>query len=249
MAMKDELGDRMKKYEKLRTAETLNNNSIVYVRIDGRSFSKFTKGLQKPFDSGLRSTMIDVTKALVHKTHALIGYTQSDEISLAYKNSDLMQFGGKIQKLSSILGAMATSHFIIDGIKYIPPEHIFNRYPHFDARIFELPDNHELTNAFLWRYNDAHRNAVMMIAQSIFSHKKLNRRNVKEVIEMLAEIGVFPDTYPAESMFGTFIKRETFVIENEEEYYTRDKLINNSFNFKGIDHKQRYEFITGELFE
>ena len=53
--MKDDLGDRMKLYEKERTGEKLDPGSIVYARIDGRGFSKFTKGMDKPFDIGLET--------------------------------------------------------------------------------------------------------------------------------------------------------------------------------------------------
>ena len=241
--MKDDLGDRMKSYEKKRTGEKLDSGSIVYARIDGRGFSKFTRGMDKPFDVGLRNTMIEVTRALVQKTLALIGYTQSDEISLAWRNSDLMQFNGKIQKLTSILAGMATSHFIIEGLDNIdPPSIILERYPHFDARVFELPDLHELTNAFLWRYKDANRNAIMMIAQSVFSHKKLNKKNVKEVIEMLAEVGIFVNDFDKESIFGTFIYREKI----DHVTYTRDTLIKNAIDFSKMPHEERYHYITGE---
>lgn len=242
MVMKDDLGDRMKLYEKERTGERLDPGSIVYARIDGRGFSKFTKGMDKPFDAGLRNTMIEVTRALVKKTHALIGYTQSDEISLAWRDSDFMHFNGKIQKLTSILAGMATSHFIIEGMNNIEPSYILERYPHFDARVFELPDLHELTNAFLWRYKDAHRNAIMMIAQNIFSHKKLNKKNVKEVIEMLAEVGVFVSDFDKESAFGTFIFREIV----DYGTYQRDALIKHAFEFSKMPHEDRYHYITGE---
>ena len=186
--------------------------------------------------------MIEVTRALVQKTHALIGYTQSDEISLAWRDSDAMQFSGKIQKLTSILAGMTTSHFIIEGMNNIQPSYIFERYPHFDARVFEIPDMHELTNAFLWRYKDANRNAIMMIAQNVFSHKKLNKKNVKEVIEMLAEIGIFVSDFDKESIFGTFIFRENIDFGT----YDRDVLVKGSLDFGKLPHAERYRYITGE---
>ena len=56
----------------------------IYARIDGRSFSKFTRGFERPYDSRMSDAMIETMKGLVDKTHARLGYTQSDEISLVY---------------------------------------------------------------------------------------------------------------------------------------------------------------------
>ena len=53
----DALGDRMKAYEKIETMQKFPPNSILCVRIDGRSFSKFTKGLQRPYDERLSKLM------------------------------------------------------------------------------------------------------------------------------------------------------------------------------------------------
>lgn len=248
MAMKDDLGDRMKTYERIRTAERFDPDSIIYARIDGRGFSKFTKGMNKPFDAALKHTMVDVTSTLVQKTHALIGYTQSDEISLAWLNSDGMFFDRKIQKITSVLASMTTAHFILYGQSYIEPQY-FSRYPHFDARAFEIPSKHELTNAFFWRYKDAYRNAIMMIAQSIFSHKELQNKNIKTVKQMLDDVGVSEYDYEQGNVHGTFIRRETVLKEREEEYVVRDAFVPHEFAFSDYDHRSRYEFIIGEAYD
>ena len=49
----DEFGDRMKAYESVFTNQTVNTDSVLCVRIDGKRFSKFTKGFAKPFDTSL----------------------------------------------------------------------------------------------------------------------------------------------------------------------------------------------------
>lgn len=244
--MNDDLGDRMKLFERFRTSDQLDtlDYKYVYARIDGRGFSKFTRGLDKPFDIGLQKTMQAVTEALVKKTHAIAGYTQSDEINLAWEHDKLF-FERKIQKLSSILASLATSHFIMDGGWHIPASY-FDRYPHFDARIFELPDEHELTNAFLWRYKDAYRNSISMIGQANFSHKKLHKKSQKDVKHMLAEIGIFEDDFSANSIHGTFVTREKVLVETENGVAVRDKLtVDSGKNFSQLDHMGRVAFILG----
>lgn len=241
----DDLGNRMKDYERTRTSEKLSG-PFVYARIDGRGFSKFTRGLDKPFDIGLSATMQLVTEKLVQKTHAIAGYTQSDEISLFWDREKIF-FEGKIQKLSSVLASLTTAHFIIDGKGSIPDEYLENRYPHFDARIFDLPSVDEVANAFYWRYKDAYRNSISMIGQANFSHKSLNNKNQKEVKHMLAEIGVFENDFSDNHIHGTFVTRKTQIFNSEIGAYTRDKVVSSSGKlFSTLDHADRVYFLFGE---
>lgn len=57
MSDKMSLGDRMKKYEKIETGDRFIPCLPVYVRIDGRSFSKFTKSMNKPYDERMSRVM------------------------------------------------------------------------------------------------------------------------------------------------------------------------------------------------
>src|SRR3569832_1982692 len=97
----DDFGDRMKAYEAVETARKLDPLLPIYARIDGRAFSTFTRGMERPFDLRMTGAMVETTKHLVHATHARIGYVQSDEISLVWlaegPNSDTL-FSGKVQK-------------------------------------------------------------------------------------------------------------------------------------------------------
>jgi tRNA(His) guanylyltransferase len=68
--------------------------------------------------------------------------------------------------------------------------------PHFDCRVFQLPSKDEAANAFLWRAMDARKNAISMVAQSKFSHKKLHGKGQKAMLAMLAEIGVNFEDFP-----------------------------------------------------
>lgn len=112
---RDALGDRMKEYEGRESSRRLYSDLPIIARIDGRSFSKFTRPFDKPFDSSVTDAMDCATSRLVEKTHALVGYTQSDEITLVWHvdRSDnpaaQMLFDGRVQKLCSVLAGMATS--------------------------------------------------------------------------------------------------------------------------------------------
>ena len=203
----DDFGARMKAYEAIETARKLDPLLPVYARIDGRAFSTFTRGMEQPFDRRLTTAMVETTKHLVHETHARIGYTQSDEINLVWfaedEKSDIF-FSGKVQKMVSVLASMAAAKFAT-AISLTWQE----RLPHFDARVFQLPNKIEAANIFLWRAMDARKNAISMSAQAAFSHKQLHGKHGGEMLIMLRERGIEFDDYPEFFKNGTFVRRRT----------------------------------------
>ncbi len=206
----DDYGDRMKTYE-AQTDYRLDTTLPIYARIDGRSFSKFTQGMKRPFDERMSSAMINTTKKLVEKTHARIGYTQSDEISLVFmgnENSDIF-FGGRVQKLASVMAGIASVEFL-KSIQNIPDlAHYADRSPHFDCRIVQLPTEVEAANMMLWREMDATKNAISMAAQAEFSSRMLECVNGVQKISMLKDKGIEFDDYPDFFKRGTWVRRTT----------------------------------------
>jgi len=202
----DDFGARMKAYEAVETERRLAVNQPVYARLDGRSFSTFTRGMERPFDPRITHAMIETTKHLVEKTHARIGYTQSDEISLiwlAEGRGDIF-FSGKVQKMTSVLASMAAAKFAT----VCPPDYR-DRMPHFDARVFNLPSRTEGANVFLWRAMDARKNAITMVAQSAFSHKQLYKKKQADMLAMISELGIDFDAIPEMFTRGSFVRRMT----------------------------------------
>lgn len=197
---------RMKAYEAVETARKLDPHLPICARIDGRAFSTFTRGMEKPFDIQFAAAMIETSKYLLHMTGGRIGYTQSDEISLLWLadrlESDVF-FSGKVQKMCSVLASAAAAKFAT----VIPPE-FSSRLPHFDARVFQLPSKEEAANIFLWRAMDARKNAVGMLAQSRFSAKHLHGKDQTAMLAMLTDVGVDFESFPACFRLGTFVRRK-----------------------------------------
>jgi tRNA(His) 5'-end guanylyltransferase len=115
-------GDRLKMIEQIEAGRKANNLKPLMVRLDGKAFHTFTKGLERPYDIRLSNLMIDTTSYLVSQTQALIGYTQSDEITLYYSNKENQQymFDGKYQKICSVLAGMASAYFSKELSSRIP---------------------------------------------------------------------------------------------------------------------------------
>jgi tRNA(His) 5'-end guanylyltransferase len=207
----DEFGDRMKRYESVETRRRLDLMQPVYARIDGRCFSSFTHGMERPFDSMMSGAMIEVTSFLVEETHARIGYTQSDEISLCWlaeTPETPILFDGKIQKMVSVLASIATARFLQLALQRWP-EKCAQTPPTFDCRVFQLPTREEAANAFLWRAQDATKNAISMAARSHFSAKALHGKSGFEMKQLLADKDIDFNDYPPAFRLGTFLRRTT----------------------------------------
>lgn len=253
----DALGDRMKTYEKLETSAKFIPKLPIYVRIDGRGFSKFTKHMTRPYDQRLSALMLATTEYLVKEFNATIGYVQSDEISLVLKNEyeSPATFEGKKQKLVSTLAASATAFFNANFEFYFEGKTIADfssRLPTFDCRVFNLPDWDEATNAILWRYLDALKNSKQMLAHHLFSHKELQNLNGKQLVDKLKlEKNVIWEDYPEFFKSGVLVQRIRTEIETENGTVVRHKVapVRLSLPFHCLVHAARVRLVSNSFNE
>lgn len=204
MSESDALGDRMKRYESAAESRLMPFLPIL-VRLDGRGFSKFTKGLARPYDERMSQLMIDTAKHVLRETQAIIGYTQSDEISLVLDSTSDMMFDGRIQKLSSVCAAICTQIFNEKLGEAIPEKK--GTRPVFDCRVWNVPNKTEAANALLWRERDATKNSLQMAAHALFTPAMMHGMNGSDLHQMLHLKGVNWDKYPTFFKRGTFIKK------------------------------------------
>ena len=116
MPINNEIGKRMKEYYENIPKTKLMRRAPVIARIDGKNFHTFTRGFKKPFDDILIKSMQETMKYLCENIQGcVLGYTQSDEISLLlvdYKNlNSSAWFDYEVQKICSIAASMATMAF------------------------------------------------------------------------------------------------------------------------------------------
>lgn len=115
MSIHDDLGTRMKEYEK-RNQYYLQKRTPVAIRVDGRSFHTLTKGFKRPFDDVLIKTMQETAKYMCENMgNAKLAYVQSDEITIILTDYDTLEtdcwFNYRTDKLCSISASMATMAF------------------------------------------------------------------------------------------------------------------------------------------
>jgi tRNA(His) 5'-end guanylyltransferase len=181
----DALSIRMKEFYENRAKQFLPRRTYTIIRIDGKSFHTYTKGLQRPFDIQLISDMNDTCKYLCENIQGCqFGYVQSDEISLLLTDFNKLTtsawFDGNVQKITSISASLATAKF-----NELRP----GKLAHFDSRVFTIPNKIEVENYFIWRQQDATKNSISALAQSLYSHKELHEKNASDMQELCFQKG------------------------------------------------------------
>lgn len=78
------LGDKIKQFEVVFTGARIDPSLPFVMRLDGHCFSKFSRGLHKPYDYNFHRAFLNTTIRLVKEFGADTGYTHSDEISLLF---------------------------------------------------------------------------------------------------------------------------------------------------------------------
>lgn len=187
--MNDSLGDRMKKYYEDRTRFYIPRRTNTIIRLDGRTFHNYCKGLKKPYDELFMDIMDTVGLLMTRLQGCKLAYVQSDEISLLLTDYDDIKtdalFDGNIQKIVSTVASECTELF-----NKFARERLKKEGANFDCRVFSIPEQEEVINYFIWRQKDWTRNSLSLLAQSHFSHKELQGKSQADMHEMLHSKGV-----------------------------------------------------------
>lgn len=234
--MKDDLGDRMKGNYEDRTRYLLPRRTYTIIRLDGKAFHTYTRGLKKPFDKGLYEDMDNAIISMLPEIQgSVFAYTQSDEISILLTDfaqpSTSAWFDGNLQKMCSVAASIITAEFNnrrliryqVNGRKTLADMEnivgagncVVQQYPrqlaYFDARVFTIPDRTEVMNYFIWRNQDCARNSVSMVAQHNFSHRELQGKSTADMHEMLHQKGVnWATDFTDGEKNGRLIVKETY---------------------------------------
>ena len=231
MIKKDSLGDRMKEFYENRSKHYLPRRVPVIIRLDGKAFHTFTKGFKRPYDEILHNTMNATMRHLCENIQGCkLGYTQSDEITLLLTDYDTITtdawFGYGMQKVCSVAASMATLAFNrffrqyynealtelgapLDSDPYLSKLSEKLDCAMFDARCFSIPKD-EVINCFIWRQQDATRNAIQMLGQCNFSHRELQGKSCNDIQDMLmTQKGINFNDMPVEFKRGVCCYRIT----------------------------------------
>lgn len=214
---KDSLGDRMKDFYENRTRNFLPRRTYTIIRVDGKAFHTYTKGLEKPFDQKLINDMDETACYLCKNIQgAKFAFVQSDEISILLTDFDRLNtnawFDGNIQKIASISASLATAKF-----NELRP----NKIALFDSRVFTIPSDVEVENYFIWRQNDTVRNSIQSVVYNLYSPKEVHGKNTDELMIMGFKKGANWHDLPPKLKRGRLIVKQSY----EKEGATRTKWV------------------------
>lgn len=207
----DELDKKMRVYEQSLDQILLPEIYLV-ARLDGRGFTRLTKEICKfeaPFDLRFRDLMVHTVQSLMDCGFRVVyGFTESDEISLLFAPGE-NTFGRKVRKYNSTLAGEASAAFSLE----------LGKVATFDCRIVPLPTVERVQDYFLWRQEDAHRNALNAHCYWILrkegqsvqeATKALEGQSVSFKNELLFFRGINFDQLPAWQKRGVGIWKEQY---------------------------------------
>ena len=194
----DELDAKMRAYE-TSIDQCILSDMYLVAMIDGRSFSRLTKEIcdfEAPFDVRFRDMMINTVKGLMDCGFRVVyGFTESDEISLLF-HIDEQTFGRKVRKYNSILAGVASATFSLQ----------LGQVAAMDCRLIPLPNIERVQDYFLWRQEDAHRNALNSHCYWLLRKEGMNALDATKMLEgksvaykneLLFSRGINFDTLPS----------------------------------------------------
>ena len=235
--MIQDLDDRMKGYEKV---VQLPINIPLILRIDGRAFHTFTRGMERPFDEKFIDMMNTIGTSLCEDIqNCRMAYLQSDEISFLIYNriESALWFDNSVQKMCSVAASRAAS---------VGTNWLHENMPHkistisFDARVNVYPEK-DVANYFIWRQSDWGRNSIQMVTHSHYSQKQMQNKNTADMHEMLFQKDDNWDAYPthlkrgrcivkqktneaiANEFFSGLVERRKWIVDNEIPIFTKDR--------------------------
>jgi tRNA(His) 5'-end guanylyltransferase len=125
-------------------------------------------------------------------------------------------FDGNVQKIASVAASIFTSAFSRELYGETPPA--------FDARVFTIPDPVEVQNYFIWRQQDATRNAIQMAGCAHFSPNQLHGVSTDQIQEKLfQEKQINFNDYSVRAKRGRVIFKEEYALESGAEAATRTR--------------------------
>lgn len=242
------------------------------VRLDGKNFSSKTTNLVKPFDKVFTEAMLYTARDLLEEYHGSTVFVQSDEITILFRplmtkeeyknglNNSTHLFGGRVQKLLSILAGFTSTRFTINFANQLNKsalteidENIKNTHIEylnkingngllerasfcFDARLIIFPINRsfEVVNNILWRsVHDGYRNFVSGLCYYHLSKKSLEGINTTERALLLkSQKNILVEDQPSHLRYGWYLKTLSKEVNCENGVTTRNFTVAKSFKIK-----------------
>lgn len=248
------LSDRIESYFDSSDYHLLNRVPLI-IYINGRSFSKLTSLLDKPFCKKFSDSMISTMLKLSSEIEGtLFSYQFNDEIVIVSRNDQNIDtspwYDNKLQKICSITSSIATLHFnnVSSGLNLMG-EGLFT------SQVFVVPTIAEAINTFVYKQQ---QNFHLSIQSACFYEliKKYNKNviknmlnglNLDEKIDLLQqECNINYSEYPIAFRRGVAgykvpkvvgdVMKNKWIINNDLPIFSKDQsFLSNLFRNNGVD--------------
>jgi len=244
------LKDRISSYEDAYNYSIIQKLPIV-VKLNGRSFSKLTSLLNKPFDIQFLNVMQDVCiKVAMDAEGCVFAYSFNDEIILILKNDQSIRtmpwYDNNIQKIASVTSSLASIQFFSSAQKY--NLNILGA-PVFTSQVFAVPNITEAVNVLIAKQQQSIQSCISFACfyETIkeyddisLARSTLTQKTIDEKIELLQDLNVDYNSLNPEFKKGFACYKVPKVFDNE---IKKKWIINNDIPTFSNNH----EFITNIL--
>ena len=179
-------------------------------RLDGRSFTRLSKQLTRPFDEHFSDAMKAAAIVLLEDFHPMLVYVSSDEITVVF-DKQFNLFGGRSDKLVSVLAGKASSAFSISLHEFYPAI-VHDVLSSFDCRIWQVDTGIEWMENLIVRQHGSIKNSVSMLAYAHLPKKSLVGVSHQDRRSRLIDIGVNWQDEKPHDKWGTFIFKKQQVV-------------------------------------
>lgn len=199
----------------------------IIITINGRSFSKLTSLLEKPFDTKLAeclcATLVMVSQEI---DGAFFGYAFNDKMVIVARNdasNDTMPFcNGDIQRIASVVASVATLRFA----EYAAAQDLnLMGDPIFYASVFAAPNITEAINTVIFEQQQAIQSSLYFACVYELLKKDFDRNDIHNLLSdttfddkialLKQECQVDFNEYPAIFRRGAAVYRAPKLIEYE----------------------------------
>jgi tRNA(His) 5'-end guanylyltransferase len=245
--------DRISSYEEISNYKLLPRLPLI-IQINGRSFSKITSLLNKPYCTKFAECMASTTLQLCLEIEgAVLAYHFNDEIVVIARNDQNLEtipwYDNRIQKIASVVSSTATLHF--SNLSNAMDLNLMGD-PLFLAHTYTVPNPLEAIHVIMSKQQQNFQTALQSACLYELL-KKYNKETIKEMltgltsdekIDLLSqECNVNFQDYPTAFRRGTAcyrapklinndIVKNKWIINNELPIFTQD----NSFLVNIIKH-------------
>ena len=230
--MSIKLTDRITSYAALSNYKLLAKLPVI-ITINGRSFSKTTSLLDKPYSAKFMEALCATATRLIQDIDgSIFAYIFNDEIVIVVRNDqhlDTMPWcDNDIQKIGSTVASIATLFFN----NYAASIELDLTDATFATNIFVVPNVTEAINVIIAKQQQNSQSSVQMACTYELLKKGHNKNDIKEIINgsnvdkidfLMQECGVAFNDYPSAYRRGVACYKTPQVIKYEGQEIIKHK--------------------------